>query len=546
MSELLKEHRRLEALLQALPIGVAFTTTPGCEQVTGNKALFEQFGARTDENVSASAADPRAPGRQVVYLQGEVPLVEGELPLQRAAREGRVIDPVELGVRLPNGKAFSTEVSAAPIRDDAGQVIGAVAISVDITDRKRAMEIREQARLKDEFLAMLGHELRNPLAAISVAVELLASDMSPARRCETDELIHNQLGVLKRLVDDLMDLSHATLGSIRLQWETMSLVELLNTAASAARPLAAQRCQHLALALPDADVHFRGDKVRLQQVLANLLDNATKYAGTGGCIALDGSDDGSDIVLRCRDSGPGIPPELQERIFEPFRRLEPALQATPKGFGIGLAVVQTIARLHGGSIAVSSAGHGSGAEFVVRIPHRLVRAPDGAPCEAPHVPAPALTPARECLRTLLVEDHPALLAVTAELLRSEGLHVVAVPSGRQAHEAALALRPQILLCDMRLQDMSGLELVERLQPQLVAWGTHVVMVSARTEEELKPYCDLAVGLRIAEFAPKPISREWVRAMATQVAEATQAPPELAASRRERGRRLRARKASPGR
>lgn len=305
-ARLFEEEQRLQALLQSLPVGVAFTNSPDCAQVQGNPALLAQFGAGPGDNVSASAAAAGSYGPQIVYLRDGMPLTADELPLQRAAREGRLIEPMELDVRLPSGRQFFTEVSGAPIRNMQGELIGAVTVSTDISERKRAAETREQARLKDEFLAVLGHELRNPLAALSGAVDAMAGDLSGTERDAMDQLIRRQVGVLRRLVDDLLDIARITHGKIRLQKEPFSLAELLGAASAAARVATDQRAQRLSAVVRGADVLFEADRVRLQQVVANLLDNASKYSGQGGTIELTGALEGSEIVLRCKDSGSGM------------------------------------------------------------------------------------------------------------------------------------------------------------------------------------------------------------------------------------------------
>ncbi len=629
-AQLFDERQRLEALLEALPVGVAFTDSPGCEHVRGNRALFELFEADANDNISASAVSATDYGRQIVYSCDGHPLGKDDLPLQRAAREGRTIGPVEISVQLPSGKAFSLELRGAPIRDADGAVIGAVTVSTDITERQQALQVREQARLKDEFLAVLSHELRNPLAAISTAVDLLNSDVTATQRRLTDQIIKNQVVVLKRLVNDLMDVSQMRLGSLRIQKATMSLVELLRTAAEAARPLAAARSLTLTVGLPERDVRFSGDNVRLLQVLGNLLDNAVKYSPFEGTIHLSGEVDGADIVLRCRDSGRGIPADMQAHIFEPLVRLESARRDAPGGLGLGLALVQHLVQLHGGSVGIHSE-EGMGSEFIVRIPvglpavdtrparsspgaavasppcsvalvedtpdvaqilalamegagHRVTQYADGesalagipglAPdvvvldAKLPGMDGGALlaklrrrAPLRHTLfigisgsargagfggesarfdhflakpfeikdllgllrrkaapagrlRALLVDDHADLSAATAELLHKEGLEVACAPSGHAALEMAMALRPQILLCDMALPDMDGLALVDRLKHHLAAWGTYVAIVTARSEAELRPYNARAGKLGVDQFAAKPITAEWVRAIVT--------------------------------
>ncbi|MBX3622767.1 MAG: response regulator [Rhizobacter sp.] len=641
-----EEQQRLETLLQALPVGVAFTETRDARHVHGNARLLEQFGAGPRDNVSASAPGAEEPGRKIVYQHDGKPVEAGELPLQKAAREGRPVGPVELHVRLPSGGEFFTEVSAAPIRNAAHEVVGAVAVTMDVTERRRAADAREQVRLKDEFLAMLGHELRNPLAAISSAIQLLHSSASDADRHAMDDVIGHQVVVLQRLVDDLLDLSRFSLGSMRLDRDAVSLDDLLRHVAAAARPAVESRHQQLSLVVPDTALQFSADRVRLQQVLANIVDNASKYTPEGGRIELSGGLEGREVVLRCKDSGPGIPSAMHASIFDPLVRADSARRAAPQGLGLGLALVRRLAELHGGSASVKSEGDGSGSEFIVRIPfeaaaagpspapepappaaplepktialveddpdvaqilalameragHRVVRFTDGASAQVGmvHVRPDAVVidttlpglsgfelvsqlrrderlrgalyigmsgfvptaqqaargrfdhfllkpidlkallkllvpqrPARKALkglRTLLVEDHPQLAATTVELLRNEGLDVLAVPTAQAALAAARTLKPKLLLCDMTLPDMPGLELIDKLRGELAAWSTYVAVVTARSEHELKPYARRAVDLGVHEFVTKPISLQWLRTVLEKIVSAeddSSAPP----------------------
>lgn len=632
-TELFDQRQRLEALLQSLPVGVGFTDSPGCENVRCNAALLELFDAGPNDNVSASALDAQALGRRVVYLQEGRPVAADEMPLQRAAREGQRVGPLELEVRLPSGKRFFIDTTAAPIRNARAELIGAVVVAMDVAERRRAAQAREEVRLKDEFLSILGHELRNPLAAISNAMQALPHESSHAQRDEIDQLIGRQVGVLRRLVDDLLDVSRITHGLIRLQMDEISLAELLNSAAAAARPSARQRRQDLLVGLPPEDTRFVADKVRLRQILANLLDNATKYTDPGGLIELSAAREGSDVVLRCKDNGHGIAPRMQERIFEPLVRAHSAAPAAP-GLGLGLTLVRRLAGLHGGSASVASAGPGAGSEFIVRIPfvapqpaasqadqpagvaaetaaasvvivednadvahslalvleqvgHRVSRFADGPAALAgigslnpdavlidiglpgmsgydvlarmrqqPHLArtlfigssgrplaatgGSAAARFDHCLVkpvdieallalidthvfrpkplvALLVEDHADVARATGLLLRQQGFAVEVAASAGHALEAARRLRPRIILCDLSLPDMNGLELIRELRPQLSAWGTHVVVVTGSSADELRPYNARAESLGVDQFVAKPITREWARRLRAQIA-----------------------------
>ncbi|MGN6527174.1 MAG: sensor histidine kinase [Burkholderiaceae bacterium] len=268
------ERERLRSVLETLPVGVFLADSADCTRVSGNAALLAWLGASEGDNLSPQAPEPDAYGRRIAYAAAGEPLAAADLPMQRAAREGRSVGPVRLDVRLPDGRERVAQVCAAPIRDAGGDVGGAVAVYMDVTEFSAAAQVGEQVRHQDELLAEVSHELRNPLAAISSAVDMLADDLANARQT-MEQLIRGQVGILGRLVDDLLDVSRTTLnGSAVLRKEDVSLRQLLENAAGAARAAIARRSQQLAVEPPPPDLRFRADGVRLQQVLVNLLDNA--------------------------------------------------------------------------------------------------------------------------------------------------------------------------------------------------------------------------------------------------------------------------------
>ncbi|HEY9106772.1 MAG TPA: ATP-binding protein [Roseateles sp.] len=503
------ERMRLAALLQALPVGVAFAHSRDCERVEGNAAFRAMFGVDVQENASATAASAGAFGRQITYRQDGQPIAAEDLPLQRVAREEVKVGPLELEITSPGAEPMVVEVTAAPILGADGKGAGAVAVLVDVMARRRAEEALEQVRHKDEFLAVLGHELRNPLAAVHGVVNGWTSGESPEKSAADRKLIDQQVDVLMRLADDLSDASRAANGQLRLQVGPVSLAELLDAGAATLAPALRQRQQQLVLARPDPDVVCQGDQVRLLQIVANLIDNASRYTGTGGRIELSCGLDGGDVVLRCRDNGQGIAPQLLQRIFEPLVRAPAASIAAPAGLGLGLALVRRLAQLHGGDVTAFSDGEGLGSEFVVRFPHvptaRPAPLPVGECGGSPGIPAGSAAG----LRVLLVEDHPDLAAATRDLLLREGLVVTSAATGSQALAVAMESQPQLLLCDMHLPDMSGLQLIDRLRPQLAAWGTHVVVITGQSANQLGAFARHAGELGVDEFIPKPLTADWL-------------------------------------
>ena len=274
-----------------------------------------------------------------------------------------------VSVQLPESTQLKWLLaSAEPTLDRRGKVQHLICTYYDITARKLAeAEVERQNQAKDRFLAMLGHELRNPLAAMNSAAELLAG-ANPKERSSLDELMGRQIQVLRRLVDDLLDISRVEQGRITLQKEPVALMDLLKAAAMVAQSPISGRKQKLVLRLPSEPVLFLADRVRLEQVAANLLDNASKYTEQGGRIELSGAKEGSEIVIRCKDNGHGIRPEMQASIFEPFTRGEQDGTSSGAGLGIGLSLVKRLVELHDGTISVESGGIGAGSEFTVRLP----------------------------------------------------------------------------------------------------------------------------------------------------------------------------------
>jgi PAS domain S-box-containing protein len=337
----------------------------------------------------------------------------------------------------------------------------------NITERKAAQqeqerllkELSESNRHKDEFLAMLSHELRNPLAPISNAVEVLRR-LGPDDqdlRSSTD-VIGRQVNDLARLIDDLLDASRITSGKVRLQLETVELSSIVSRAIEATRPLTEARRHQLTVSLPPEPVWLKADPVRLPQVLTNLLNNAAKYTGEGGDITLSAEVEGNDLVIRVRDTGVGIPPEILPHVFDLFTQAEHSLDRSQGGLGIGLTLVRSIVVMHGGAVQAFSAGAGQGSEFSVRLPvlSELERRQDETRVSDTTV---AVWPRR----ILIVDDNTDSAETMALLMKLSGHEVVVAHDGETALNAAQQFHPEILLLDVGLPGMHGYEVAERLR-----------------------------------------------------------------------------------
>jgi PAS domain S-box-containing protein len=321
-------------------------------------------------------------------------------------------------------------------------------------------ELRRADRLKDEFLAMLAHELRNPLAPIRNALHLIhlaGATLAPAL-ADNFDIIERQVTYLVRLVDDLLDVSRISQGKIQLRREPVDLGEVVTRAVESSRPLIDARGHQFAVRLPAQALTVLGDMVRLVQVLANLLNNAAKYTPEGGQIELDveASANGREVAVRVRDTGMGIPPEILPRLFEPFTQSERTLDRAEGGLGIGLTLVRRLVGMHGGTVQAHSAGPGLGSEFVVRLP--VVVGEAVVPASPPNQTGPARR-----RRVLVVDDNEDAAVTLARLLDAMGHDVHTAHAGPEVLEAAEVYRPEVILLDIGLPGMDGYEVGRRLR-----------------------------------------------------------------------------------
>ena len=286
----------------------------------------------------------------------------------------------EARMRRTDGAWRSIHAHGVPRRDDDGRVIGMVGSSTDITERRRyEQELSEDARRKDEFLAMLAHELRNPLAPIRSAVDLLrlTGGRGPSMMESSLGVIDRQVAQLVRLVDDLLDMARVSMGRITLQREILELSQVVQQALETTRPLIDARRHRLVLALPEAPMLMHGDATRLAQALGNVIINAAKYTEPGGSIEISlQPDDDGHALIRVRDNGRGIDAAEAERLFTMFYQASGTLERADGGLGIGLALVRRLVEMHDGSIDVHSEGLARGSEFVIRLPRLAPEACD--------------------------------------------------------------------------------------------------------------------------------------------------------------------------
>jgi PAS domain S-box-containing protein len=325
--------------------------------------------------------------------------------------------------------------------------------------QEQANSLAELNRRKDEFLAMLSHELRNPLAAIRHAAELIQMQRNPDPiQLEAHEVLDRQVAQLTRLVDDLLDVSRISTGRVRLQVELLDLRDAVRRAIEIVRPQIDRKRQTLTLSLPDKAVHVLGDDVRLQQVVVNLLDNANKYTDRSGLLTIELRTDGEETVLCVRDNGRGIEPEVLPRIFDLFTQADRSLTQAQGGLGVGLALVESLVAMHEGRVAVHSA-LGQGSEFIVRLPVHT------SASERPVDPAKIVRAPAHALKVLVMEDNPDVARSMARLLAVAGHDVRVAQDGESGISVAREFAPDAILVDIGLPVVDGLQVARRIRQE---------------------------------------------------------------------------------
>jgi PAS domain S-box-containing protein len=421
--------------------------------VWANRAELELYGYARDEYV----------GRNIAEFHVEAERIE---QLLERLRRGEGVRDVECPVRAKDGSIKHVLVSSNAVFV-GGELARTRCFTRDITDRKRAeVALAEQARRKDEFLAMLGHELRNPLSALQSSLDVLES-----RSGSSDELgvMRRQSGHLMRLVDDLLDLSRVTRGKIELRREPLDVAVAVQRGIELVRPLLAERSQTVSLERAGPAI-VDGDLVRLAQVFGNVLHNAAKFSPHGARIDVRAKRDARDVVVTVRDPGAGIGCELLPHVFEPFVQGEVSRDRESAGLGIGLSLVRALVELHGGAVSVASAGRGLGTEVTVRLP-TTTGAPIGAPA-AVHVEPPALGG-----RVLLVEDNEDVARSLAALLRLVGFEVTVAADGPAALVEAGRTAYDVFVVDIGLPGMDGLEVARQLKQRAGLRGARLVALT---------------------------------------------------------------------
>jgi PAS domain S-box-containing protein len=426
-------------------------------------------------------------------------------------------------VVLPAGVRYY-DLLIEPRRDADGRIIGVGGAALDVTARKQVeRSLKEADRRKDEFLATLAHELRNPLAPIANAVQLLRLAAAPGGEPEAQsarEIIERQVQQLTHLVDDLLDVSRVSRGKITLRRRTLDLAGVLAQAVETSRPLieAAGHELVVSVAVAESPLLVDGDPARLTQAIGNLLNNAAKYTEGPGRIMLNATREGGHARIAVHDTGIGIPADMLARVFDLFVQVETGIDRAHGGLGIGLTLVKRLVELHGGTVEARSDGLGRGSAFVIRLP--LAAAPASAPPphergEGPASPAPGQR-SPGC-RILVVDDNVDSAVTLARVLRRVGNTVETAHDGPGALEAAARFRPSVMLIDLGMPGMSGLEVARRIRERPDLTGAHLVAVTGWGQPEDR------IRTRQAGFDDhlvKPVDLGALRALLARWAEAT--------------------------
>jgi PAS domain S-box-containing protein len=400
------------------------------------------------------------------------------LGIYHANFEARSPFKMDYRLRHRDGRYRWVVDNGIPLHDHDGGFTGYIGSCVDIQDRVAAEEeLREHDRQKDEFLAMLAHELRNPLSAVGNAVTVLKMSSNAADVGFAQDVITRQMRHLTRLIDDLLDVSRISRGKIELRREVVEATPILDSATESVRPLIGERKHSLEVDVERGELWVDADPTRLEQVVVNLLNNAAKYSENSGRIRLSARNEGDEVVIRVGDEGIGIPPEKLPQMFELFAQGDRSLARSEGGLGIGLTVVKKLVEMHGGTVAASSEGPGKGSVFAIRLPAAGRQGVGKSPPEARGASA-----ARRA-RILVVDDNVDTARGMSRLLKLLGHDIATAYSGLEALEVARKHRPEFVLLDIGLPGMDGYEVASRLRREQCCEGAMIVAVSGYGQEE---------------------------------------------------------------
>jgi len=494
------ERNRWAALVEATPAGVLVIDRQHRTTLVNSTARQLWGDLRAHPN-------PRWVGR---WADGGPrhgqPLRGSQWPLVRALRGQTVREVIEITSPTDGRSQGIFLVSAEPTRDSDGAIDGAVVVALDISDRVLAEQALKRANnRKDEFLAMLAHELRNPLAPIAMAAEMLGrADTAAASMADTSAVITRQVRHMRGLIDDLLDASRVSRGLIEIDSRELDLRPLVHEAVEQVQPMLQSLSHALQLQLPPDRLIVRGDDKRLVQILSNLLHNAAKYTPAGGHIHVCAEIDGDAVQVRVSDNGIGMDRLTLEHAFELFSQAERSVDRQQGGLGIGLALVKKLIDLHGGQVQAASAGPGCGSVFTVRLPRMQASPALPQAAQAPTRVQSAPTPPEVSLKILVVDDNVDAARTLVMFLQACGHSCEVAHDAQQALLIAQRQQPQVFILDIGLPGMDGRQLARQLRQDRASRGARILALSGYAQPQEQ---EAALAAGFDHYLVKPVDVE---------------------------------------
>lgn len=461
-----KQQEELQTILDVLPVGIAISRDAEARHISITPYFSALLGI--DHGVEYDRIGTGE--RPYRYLRAGEPIEPQDWPMRVAARLGKPVRGEELDVQFPDGRLLTILVNAAPLFDAQGRVRGAVAAIMDASALKDIQrELEKSNRQKSEFLSVLAHELRNPMAAIGYSVEMLRHVASPATIGKARDVITRQTRHMGRLLDDLLDLSRITLNRIVLDTRPVDLRRTIELGYESTRALIESLGHDIRFDLPASPIMVLGDEVRLTQVISNILNNAARFTPAHGAITVRAFVEEERAVVSVNDNGAGIEQEQLDTVFDMFSQGQSKVSGGAEGLGIGLAVVRKLVDLHGGAVQAFSEGSGRGTTVRIELP-----------CIAPgateeQVPAGAAPAAATHVRLLVADDNVDAADLLGDVLRLEGYAVQVAYNGREAMQMAEQWRPDALVLDIGMPHANGIEVARWVRAQ--DWGRKVALVA---------------------------------------------------------------------
>jgi PAS domain S-box-containing protein len=459
------EFRRL---LEKLPAG-AYTCNPNGLITYFNQQAVHLWGREPKLN---DVSDRFCGSYRLRSINGTV-IPHDQSWMALALKEQKEYNRREMVIERLNGDQIIVLVHANPIYDEVGKLEGAVNVLVDITDQKQAEEDLKQADIaQNQFLAVLAHELRNPLAPITNALEVLR--LNPGWQSEAEfplEVIDRQVRQMARLIDDLLDVARISANKLELRKEKIQLKSVIDSAIEISRPLLDGAGLELIVSVPDNPIFLDGDLTRLAQVISNLLNNAAKYTDRGGRVSLSAEPKGNKFTITVTDTGIGIPHNLLPRVFDMFIQADQAIQHSHGGLGIGLTLVKQLVEMHGGSVSAYSDGPGQGSTFEVCLPVL-----ETVHTEESHTNRQSSrNNVKIAFRILVVEDNLLSAEMLSTMLQLHGSEVLTANNGIEGLKIAESFRPDVVLLDIGLPTLSGYDVARALRQH--AWGHGLILIA---------------------------------------------------------------------